>query len=233
MKKAIEIKNLSKQLWWNLILNSINLNIEEWAIYWFLWANGAWKTTTLKILSWILKNQVWEIKIFWENFNLKHLEKMWVLIEQSQTYEKNTWFENLKIHSLLNNNLNKKRIKEVLKLVWLDEKASKKLAKDYSLWMKQRLWIAIALLNNPKILILDEPTNWLDIEGIKEVRELLLNLAKNGTTIIISSHSLMEIEKICTHIWVINSWRIAFEWTKSQFMALWKDIEENYLSLIK
>lgn len=233
MKKTIEIKNLSKQLWWNLILNTININVEEWSIYWFLWANWAWKTTTLKILSWILKNEVWEIKIFWEKFDLKYLEKMGVLIEQSQVYEKNTWFENLKIHSLLNNNFKKERIKEVLKLVWLDEKASKKLAKNYSLWMKQRLWLAIALLNNPKILILDEPTNGLDIEWIKEIRELLLELSKNWTTIIISSHSLMEIEKICTHIWVISHWRIVFEWSKADFMKLWKNIEENYLSLIK
>lgn len=163
---------------------------------------------------------------------MKHLEKIGALIERPMLYDDNTGLENLKIHALLSNS-DFSRIQEVLDIVWLDKKASRKLTKRYSLGMKQRLWIAIALLHNPELLILDEPTNGLDIEGIREIRDLIWSLASSGVTIIVSSHALNEIEKICSHIWVITKWKIVFEGTKKEFMWLGDDIEEIYLSLIK
>lgn len=232
MKKIIEVSNLTKSYWKNIVLDWVNLNLEEWSIYGLLWPNGAWKTTTLKILAWLVQKSWWSVKINWNDWEKSVLNEMWVLIEQPILYEKNTWIENLKIHSLYSN-VKKERIKEVLEIVWLDEKASKKLTKQYSLWMKQRLWIAIALLHNPKIVILDEPTNWLDIEWIIEIRDLILDLAKKGTSIIISSHTLSEIEKICTHIWIISRWKTMYENTKEEFMKLGAYIEAIYLSLTK
>lgn len=231
---VINISNLTKDYKWFKAIENVNISISKWSIYGFIWANGAWKSTTLKILCGLIRKTSWNIKVLWKDWNIETLKNIGSVIESSSLYEKNTGYENLLMHSLLTWT-KKEKIFEILKIVGLDDFAAKKQTDKYSLWMKQRLAIWIALINDPDILILDEPTNGLDVEWIKEIRELLIKLGTLWKTIIISSHQLSEIEKACTHIWVIKKWHMKFQWTKDEFMSKWKkeeNIEEIYLNLV-
>lgn len=233
MKKAIKIKNLKRKLWKKEVLNGVNMNIEEWSIYGLLWPNGAWKTTILKVISGLINKDSWDYDFYGESFDRKHLENLWVLIDHPILYENNSWYDNMKIFALLSDqNVDYKNFDKILNIVWLEESARKLQVKKYSLWMKQRLAIWIALIQNPKFLILDEPLNWIDIEWVREFRDILKNLQSRWITIILSSHILSEIEKTCTHIWIFNKWQMKFEWTKEELMKLWKNIEDTYINLI-
>lgn len=231
---AIKISNLTKDYKWFKAIENVNINIKKGSVYWFIWANGAWKSTTLKILSGLIRKTNWEVEVLGKEWTVDTLKNIGSIIEYPSLYEKNTGYENLLMHAYLTWT-KKEKIKEILNIVWLNEIAAKRQTGKYSLWMKQRLAIWIALLNDPEILILDEPTNGLDVEWIKEIRELLIKLGKLWKTVIISSHQLSEIEKACTHIWVIKKWQMKFDWTKDEFMSRWKDwesIEEIYLNLV-
>lgn len=230
MKNLLEIKNLTKKYKKLYAIKNINITIEKWSVYWFIWDNWAGKSTTLKILAWIIWQDSWEINIFWKPWSINTLAKVWSLIETPVLYEKNTWRENLEIFA----NLiwgNYKKIDEIFKLIKLDKTAQKKLVWKYSLWMKQRLAIWVTLLKNPEFLILDEPTNWLDIRWIRDVRNLIADLSNHWITVIVSSHQLYEIQKACSHIWVIKSGEMKFEWTIENYMALWDNIEDIYLKI--
>ena len=197
------------------VLHNINLQVGEGTIYGFLGPNGAGKTTTLKLILGLLKKQHGEIFIFDKSFEQNRVEilrNVGSLIESPSLYGHLTAIENLQILQKVYQ-CPKSRITEVLKLVGLAKTGSKK-ASQFSLGMKQRLSIAIALLHNPKLLILDEPTNGLDPNGILEIRELLKNLANlDGITILISSHLLSEIEKLVTHIGIIHKGNLLFQGT--------------------
>lgn len=231
--KAIEIKNLKRKLGKKEVLNWVNMNIEEWAIYWLLWANGSWKTTILKVVSGLINKDYGEYNFYGESFNRKHLEKLGVLIDHPILYENSSWYDNMKIFALLSNQkVDFKKFDEILDVVWLEKNSRKLQVKKYSLWMKQRLAIWVALVWNPKFLILDEPLNGIDIEWVREFREILKNLQSKWITIILSSHILSEIEKTCTHIWILNKWQMKFEWTKEELMKLWENIEDTYINFI-
>lgn len=233
MKKAIEIINLKRKLWKKDVLNWVNMNIEEWAIYGLLWPNWAWKTTILKVISGLINKDFWDYKFYWESFERKHLENIWVLIDHPILYENNNWYDNMKIFALLSNEkIDYKKFDEILDIVWLAKDSRKIQVKKYSLGMKQRLAIWVALVQNPKFLILDEPLNWIDIEWVREFRDILKNLQAKWITIILSSHILSEIEKTCTHIWIFNKWQMKFEGTKEELMKLWENIEDTYINLI-
>lgn len=197
------------------VLNNVNLQVEEGTIYGFLGPNGAGKTTTLKLILGLLKKQQGEILVFGKPFEKNRVETLrniGSMIESPSIYGHLTAIENLRILQKIYQ-CPTQRIAEVLELVDLANTKSKK-ASQFSLGMKQRLSIAIALLHKPKLLILDEPTNGLDPNGILEIRELLQNLAKNqGITILISSHLLSEIEKFVTHIGIINLGNLLFQGT--------------------
>ncbi len=217
---CIEIKNLthkfSEKEW---VLHNINLKIPSGAIYGFLGPNGAGKTSTMQLILGLLKKQHGEILIFgkhFENHRIEILSKVGSLIESPSIYAQLTAAENLRVWQKLYQ-CPLQRIDEVLQLVGLSTTGNKK-AGNFSLGMKQRLGLAIALLNKPALLILDEPTNGLDPNGIIEMRDLLLRLNQNyGITILISSHLLAEIEKLVTHVGVINKGRLLFEGTLEQF----------------
>lgn len=159
---------------------------------------------------------------------------LWVLIESPILYETMTWYQNMEIFALLSK-VSKSRwdFDEILTLVGLDDKSRNKKIKTYSLGMKQRLAIAIALVWNPEILILDEPLNGIDIEWVIEFCQMLHRLQGMDITIIISSHILSEIEKICTHIWIISSGMIKFNSSIKEFLSLWDNIEQIYLNLVR
>lgn len=201
-------------------LNLINLRVIEGSIYGFLGPNGAGKTTTLKLILGLLKKQRGEILVFGKPFETNRvntLRRIGSMIESPSIYGQLTAIENLEILRKVYG-CPRARIDEVLQLVGLARTGSKRAA-QFSLGMKQRLSIAIALLHSPSLLILDEPTNGLDPNGILEIRELLQNLNKNhAITILISSHLLSEIEKLVTHVGIINQGKILFQGTLFELM---------------
>jgi len=194
-------------------LNDVNLDVPQGSIYGFLGPNGAGKTTTLRLLLGLLRNQQGTIEIFNKQFashRLEILRKLGSLIEQPSLYLHLTAKENLDIYRRIYQ-CDRSRIQEVLKTVGL-ENTGKKKVKQFSLGMKQRLSIAVALLHQPELLILDEPTNGLDPNGIIEVRELMKKLNKeHGTTVLVSSHILNEVEKMATHVGIIHKGRMLFQ----------------------
>lgn len=217
----IEISNLnyhfSKK---DYALRDLNINVPKGAIYGLLGANGAGKTTTLRLMLGLLKLQEGTLTLFGKNPYTDRktiLSKIGALIETPSIYNHLNALNNLKVWQTIYH-CKQERIEQVLQIVGLDKTGSKK-AGNFSLGMKQRLAIAIALLNNPEVLILDEPTNGLDPNGIVEIRELLISLNKNfNITIVISSHILAEIEKIATHIGLIHNGNIVFEGTLEQLL---------------
>jgi lantibiotic transport system ATP-binding protein len=204
-----------------IALNRVNLQVIEGSIYGFLGPNGAGKTTTLKLILGLLKKQRGEITVFGKSFaenRVECLRRIGSMIESPSIYGHLTAVENLRILQKIYQ-CPKLRIAEVLKLVGLADTGNKKTS-QFSLGMKQRLSIAIALLHSPQLLILDEPTNGLDPNGILEIRELLQNLnQKHGITILISSHLLSEIEKLVTHIAIINKGNLLFQGTLADLIA--------------
>ena len=212
------VHQFSKQ---ETVLNNINLRVIEGSIYGFLGPNGAGKTTTLRLILGLLKRQQGNISIFGKPFEQNRvsiLRKTGSLIESPSIYGHLTAVENLRLLQKVYR-CSKERIPAVLNTVGLSDTGNKK-AGQFSLGMKQRLSIAIALLNNPSLLILDEPTNGLDPNGIIEIRELLKILnQQQGITIIISSHLLSEIEKLVTHIGIINKGSMMFQGTLPELIS--------------
>jgi lantibiotic transport system ATP-binding protein len=204
------------------ILQSLCLQVPAGSIYGFLGPNGAGKTTTLRLLLGLLKNQEGAITLFGKNFvanRIEILKKLGSLIEQPSLYLHLTGRENLEIfrHTY---GCDKKRIDEVLGIVRMTY-AMRKRVKTYSLGMKQRLSIAMALLHDPELLILDEPTNGLDPNGIIETRELIRELnQQHGKTILVSSHMLAEVEKMATHVGIIHKGKLLFQGPLTELQAL-------------
>lgn len=194
-------------------LDQVSLNVPWGSIYGFLGPNGAGKTTTIRVLLDLFHSQPGQVSIFGKallNHREEILGKIGALIENPSIYKHLSGRQNLELIRKMVG-CPKERIEEVLKIVRLVDNADKK-AKNYSLGMCQRLGLAAALLTDPELLILDEPTNGLDPSGIIEMRELIINLNKeHGKTIFISSHILSEIEKLATDIAIIDQGKILYE----------------------
>lgn len=203
-------------------LQDVNLLVPKGSIYGFLGPNGAGKTTTLRLLLGLLKNQQGVLEIFGKNFathRIEILKRLGSLIEQPSLYLHLTAKENLDIYRLIYK-VDRNRINEVLKIVGLEHTGKKK-AKQFSLGMKQRLSIAIALLHQPELLILDEPTNGLDPNGIIETRELIKKLNReHGTTVIVSSHILNEVERMASHVGIIHRGKMLFQGTLAELQQM-------------
>ena len=212
MEPILTVKNLSKKYKDKQILNNINLNVFEGDIFGFIGPNGAGKTTTIKIILGLVHAS--EGEIFLEGKNIlkdKYGDlSIGAMIDYPSFYPNLSGYNNLVLYvNALN--LNKSRIDDVLEIVNLSEAKDKKV-KNYSMGMKQRLAIARAFLTTPKIVILDEPTNGLDPEGVKEIRDLIKKLAKaHNTTFIYCSHMLNEVENLCNRIAIINKGSIIIE----------------------
>ncbi len=203
-------------------LDNVNLEVQQGSIYGFLGPNGAGKTTTLRLLLGLLRSQHGGIEIFGKIFSshrIEILKRLGSLIEQPSLYGHLTAKENLEIYRRIYRS-SKQRVEDVLKLVGL-ENTGKKKAKQFSLGMKQRLSIAVALLHQPELLILDEPTNGLDPNGIIEVRELLKKLNKEfNTTVLVSSHILNEVERMATHVGIIHKGKMLFQGTLPELQQM-------------
>ena len=217
------------------------MTVPTGAIYGFLGPNGAGKTTTLRLILGLLRRQSGQICVFeqWlEQHRAAVLSRIGSSIEVPSIYDSLTATENLEVWRLAFG-CARSRIRTVLELVGLTETGARR-ASQFSLGMKQRLAIAVALLHEPRLLILDEPTNGLDPHGIIEVRKLLRRLnQEEGITILVSSHLLSEIEKLVTHLGIINRGRMVFEGTLAQLAkqqptgtGAAKDLEATFLELI-
>lgn len=204
----IETKDLTKKYKNNTIVDSVNININPGEIYGLLGKNGAGKTTTMSLLLKLVEKTKGEIRIFSKNIDKSSTsiyQNIGSILETPGFYENLTGEENLQLFSKLYGISDKNKIHELLELLNLNEDRNK-LYKNYSLGMKQRLGIALSLLKNPSLLILDEPINGLDPIGIQEIRNLLTRLAKeHGIAVLISSHILSEIEHIADRIGIMNN----------------------------
>lgn len=214
MEHIITTNNLCKKYGDIFSVKDLNLKIPRGSIYGFLGPNGAGKSTTLKMILGLVKQTEGKITVFSKCSNDKNrleiLKNVGSLIESPSYYGHLTGEENLKIIQTLRN-VPEKNIKKVLEIVRLENAKNKKV-NQYSLGMKQRLGIASALINFPKLLILDEPTNGLDPAGIQEMRELICSLPKKyGMTVVVSSHLLSEIDQMATSVGIINKGELIFQ----------------------
>jgi len=210
---VVEVNNLSKTYKGFTAVNGINLNIKEGRIYGFLGPNGAGKSTTIRMILGLIKSSSGNIKVFDKNLKQNRssiLKNIGALVEAPSYYGHLNAYENLKIWATIKG-VDKEAIDNTLNLVGLYEHRKRKVSK-FSLGMKQRLGIAQALIGDPELVILDEPTNGLDPMGIKEIRNLIVDLAKNhNKTIIVSSHILSEMELMVDDVGIINRGKILYE----------------------
>lgn len=198
----LETKKLTKKFGDQIAANGISLQIKRNTIYGLLGPNGAGKSTTLKLILGLLRPSEGEIFMDGKPFNRTHLGRIGALIESPALYGNLTARENLRVHTKLLG-LSEERISEVLHMVDLKNTGNKR-ASQFSQGMKQRLGIAIALLNRPELLILDEPTNGLDPFGIQELRRLIASFPERGITVVLSSHILSEVAQVVDEIGIIN-----------------------------
>ena len=227
MKYMIQTKNLNKSYKKQEVNKDISLLVPKNSIYGLLGPNGAGKSTLLKMLTRMINPTSGEIIYKEKPWSRNELLEIGSLIEQSPIYENLTARENLKVRTLLYN-LPDSRIEDVLEIVNLTNTGNKKAGK-FSMGMKQRLGIAIALLNNPKLLILDEPTNGLDPIGIGDLRELIKSFPKKGITVIISSHILSEVEQIADYIGIIANGQLWYQEKVQEDI----DLEKLFLEVVK
>lgn len=227
MDLILKTNGLCKKFKGQMAVNKVSLNIPRNSVYGLLGPNGAGKSTTLKMLTGILKPTIGTVTFNGQPWSREALNEIGALIEMPPLYENLTARENLKVRTTLLG-LPDKRIDEVLQIVQLTNTGKKRVG-QFSLGMKQRLGIANALLNHPKLLILDEPTNGLDPIGIEELRELIRSFPQKGITVILSSHILSEVQQAADHIGIIANGVLGYEGQ----LQNGEDLEQLFMQVIK
>ncbi|AGM98068.1 mutacin ABC transporter, ATP-binding protein MutF [Streptococcus iniae SF1] len=228
MTNIMKTKNLTKLYRKQAVLTNVSINVEEGTVYGLLGPNGAGKSTLLKLITKVIQPNSGEILFDGNTLSDKELRKMGAIIENPAIYPNLTATENLEVLTTLLG-IDKSKIDEVLRIVSLQDTGNKKV-KEFSLGMKQRLGIAMALINNPKLLILDEPTNGLDPIGIQELRELIRKFADRGITIILSSHILSEVQQVADKVGIINKGRLCYEGPNNMRES---HLEDLFMEIIK
>lgn len=216
----LSTSGLTKQFGHHKAVNNVDLHVKKGAIYGFIGRNGAGKTTFLKMISGLSQPTSGEIEMFgYKNEELKHVRsRISCLIEAPGIYGNMSAYHNLAIKCKLFGIQDKQYIENILKIVGLSDTGKKKI-KHFSLGMKQRLGIGLALVGEPDLLVLDEPINGLDPQGIAEIRDMLLRLKEEqNMTILISSHILEELSKIATHYGIIHNGNLLRELTREELM---------------
>lgn len=217
MEYIVETNDLTKQFAGKTAVNKVNMHIKKGDIYGFIGKNGAGKTTTMKLLLGMLYPTGGEIKLFGDSDLNRARKRIGSLIEAPGIYNKCTAYENMKRFSIINGGTDEE-IKDILRIVGLDNTGNRK-AGNFSLGMRQRLGIGLALLGNPELLILDEPINGLDPSAIKEIRDTILRLNRERQiTILISSHLLDELAKITTRYGIVSDGSLVEEIEADELM---------------
>jgi len=218
---CIETQQLTRTFKGITAVKDLNLQMPYQSVYGFLGPNGAGKTTTIRMILGLIKPDQGRVLVFNEEMNRKNVkifQKIGALVESPSLYAHLTGEENLEVTRRMLN-LPKANIGHVLRVVDL-QAARKRLVKGYSMGMKQRLGLALAMLGDPQLLILDEPTNGLDPAGIHEIRDLIRDLpGTSGVSVFLSSHLLSEVEQIATHIGIIHQGNIQFQGTLSDLQS--------------
>ena len=208
---VLKISHLTKHLGARLILDDISVEVKEGEIYGFLGPNGSGKTTTIKVMLGLLSIEAGEVSICGHDIKTefkKAVKNVRGIIENPEMYGYLTGYENLMQVVRMHDGISKSRVDEVVALVGLADRINDKVSK-YSLGMRQRLGVAQALINKPRLLVLDEPTNGLDPMGIKELRDTLIKISREErTAVFISSHQLAELDLICDRFAVIDGGRV-------------------------
>ena len=236
MEKIIEITNLTKLYRNGRGIENINLDIHRGDIFGFLGPNGAGKTTAMKIMTGLIKADSGDVKIFGhsvqENFE-KAMSQVGCIIETAESYPYLTAFENLKQFSRYYKDIDNKRIDEVLEITGILKYKNEK-PRKFSLGMKQRLGIAAAILSKPQVVILDEPLNGLDVEGMIDMRNLIKNLAeKENTTFFISSHLIHDVELTCNRIGVLYNGKMLNVDTTVNILNNYATLENYFISEVE
>ena len=238
MQTILSIKNLNKRYGSLQALRNVSFEIKKGNVYGILGPNGSGKSTTLGIVLNVVNKTSGEYSWFDGKMQTHDaLKKVGAIIERPNFYPYMTAEQNLKLVCKIKN-ISYNKIQEKLELVGLDERKNSKFS-TFSLGMKQRLAIASALLNGPEILILDEPTNGLDPQGIHQIRDIIKQIAALGTTILLASHLLDEVEKVCTHVLVLRKGAVLYSGTvdgmsaNEGFFELQADDTEKMIQLLK
>lgn len=206
-KVTVQLQDVCKEIKGNRIINNVSFDVYEGEVFGFLGPNGAGKTTTIRMMVGLMGISSGDIKIagysIKDNFE-KAVQQVGAIVENPEMYKFLSGYSNLKQYARMIPGITEERIEAVIELVGLEKRIKEKV-KTYSLGMRQRLGIAQALLHEPKVLILDEPTNGLDPAGIREIRDYLRRLAREeGMTVIVSSHLLSEMELMCDRVGIIQ-----------------------------
>ena len=230
---VLEVKNLTKKFGKRVILDQVSVTLEEGEVVGLVGPNGAGKSTFIKSILGLYNIDEGDVKICGFDVYKQHrdaLSKVGCIVENPDMYQNVSGRKNLKICALMNDLPKNTDIDSVVHLVRMESRIDDKV-KTYSLGMKQRLGLASALLNHPKLLILDEPINGLDPQGIMELRQIVRNLSKKDKmTVLISSHILAEIEQMCDRIIMIDQGKIVDSFTMDEIRAKNISLEEEYLS---
>lgn len=233
---VIETSGLTRRYGAKLSVDNLNLRVQKGSIFGFLGPNGAGKTTTIRMLLGLIRPTAGTIHIFNQELS-KHrkdiLRRTGSLVESPSYYGHLSGYENLDVIAKILQ-VSSKRVDEVLGIVRLTS-AAKQAVKGYSLGMKQRLGIAAALLGNPDLLILDEPTNGLDPAGIHEIRALIKDMPKQqGITVVVSSHLLSEIDQMATHVGIVDHGKLLFQNSIEQLRAKGQNrsLEDIFLDFV-
>lgn len=232
MTAAIDVRNLTKDFGEIKAVNNLSFSVSQGQVYGFLGQNGAGKSTTIRMLLTLITPSSGTIEIFGKNLQRHRIEilrRVGAIIERPDVYKYLTALENLRlIAKICDVKVSEKKMMEQLEKVGLAERANSKV-KTYSQGMKQRLGIAIALINDPELIILDEPMNGLDPQGIADVRNLILHLSKDlGKTLFVSSHLLNEMEQIADSMLIIDKGKKVAEGNKESLL----NPEKTHVELI-
>src|SRR5215213_1011709 len=206
----LETKDLTKTFGKHRAVDSVNITVYEGEVFGFLGPNGAGKTTTLGMALGLVHATAGEVSLLGQRVTPNHIQALkdvGALLGAPAFVPYLSAFDNIELVSRLTPGVDRKRITDVIELVGLTEAARKKVSK-FSTGMKQRVGLAMALVHRPRFVILDEPTNGLDPAGMREIRQLLRSLAENGTSVLLSSHLLNEVQQVCDRIAVLNKGRV-------------------------
>lgn len=224
--EILKCTKLKKQIKSKILVDDISFSINKGDVVGFIGPNGAGKSTIIKLILGLMKLSSGNVEIngydIEKNF-VKAIEKVGAIVENPDLYMYLSGYDNLKITANYYKNISQNRIEDVIKIIGLEKQIKDKVS-TYSLGMKQRLAIGEAIINQPELLILDEPTNGLDIEGIIEMRNLIKKLSQQGMAILISSHNFTEIDNLCNRIIAIKDGKIVTNDTIENFK---KDVKNN------